>query len=104
MKQKIAQSQSHEDKEEKEGLAIWDCGSPLYDSYELVSLTNFIERHLMILPSLGGSRRLITAFSRRHDVESRRTAKGPSTLFGAKKTKSRIFGFCNKISFWRKKD
>ncbi|KAF3684201.1 hypothetical protein FXO37_01445 [Capsicum annuum] len=29
---------------------IWDCGSPLYDSYELVSLVNLIERNMMILP------------------------------------------------------
>nr|DAD19153.1 TPA_asm: hypothetical protein HUJ06_020616 [Nelumbo nucifera] len=35
---------------EREGLAIWDCGSPLYDSFELASLTHLIERHLMILP------------------------------------------------------
>uniref|UniRef100_M1AWS0 Uncharacterized protein n=1 Tax=Solanum tuberosum TaxID=4113 RepID=M1AWS0_SOLTU len=29
---------------------IWDCGSPLYDSYELVSLVHLIERNTMILP------------------------------------------------------
>ncbi|PIN23617.1 hypothetical protein CDL12_03648 [Handroanthus impetiginosus] len=30
----------------------WDCGSPLYDAYELVSITNIIERHMMTtLPS-----------------------------------------------------
>ncbi|KAL4383161.1 hypothetical protein GQ457_15G019690 [Hibiscus cannabinus] len=39
-------------------LDIWDCGSPLYDSYELVSLSHQIERHLMKLPSLGGSNRM----------------------------------------------
>uniref|UniRef100_A0A7C8YNH5 Uncharacterized protein n=1 Tax=Opuntia streptacantha TaxID=393608 RepID=A0A7C8YNH5_OPUST len=37
---------------------VWDCGSPLYDSYELATLTHLIERHLMALPnSLGGSKR-----------------------------------------------
>nr|DAD29572.1 TPA_asm: hypothetical protein HUJ06_031040 [Nelumbo nucifera] len=36
---------------EREGLAIWDCGSLLYDSFELASLTHLIERNLMILPS-----------------------------------------------------
>lgn len=47
--------------EEEEGgggganVIIWDCGSPLYDSYELVSLCYLIERHMMSLPSLGGS-------------------------------------------------
>ncbi|KAK4266962.1 hypothetical protein QN277_023817 [Acacia crassicarpa] len=30
--------------------SIWDCGSPLYDSYELVSVTHLIERHWMIFP------------------------------------------------------
>ncbi|KAG7629331.1 hypothetical protein AtNW77_Chr3g0218521 [Arabidopsis thaliana] len=34
---------------------LWDCGSPLYDSYELVSLTHIIERHFMSLPSLAGA-------------------------------------------------
>lgn len=34
---------------------LWDCGSPLYDSYELVSLTHIIERHFMSLPSLSGA-------------------------------------------------
>lgn len=31
-------------------MGIWDCGSPLYDSYELVSVTHIIDRHLMSLP------------------------------------------------------
>lgn len=34
---------------------LWDCGSPLYDSYELVSLTHIIERHFMSIPSLAGA-------------------------------------------------
>ncbi|KAM2383292.1 hypothetical protein COP2_042053 [Malus domestica] len=46
-----------------EELGVWDCGSPLYDSYELVSVSHLIERHLMALPySLGGSRRFIANF------------------------------------------
>lgn len=51
------------DEEERESekvmIKVWDCGSPLYDSYELAALTHLIERHLMALPeSLGGSKRL----------------------------------------------
>ncbi|GMJ00943.1 hypothetical protein HRI_003763500 [Hibiscus trionum] len=46
-----------ESEEAGAALDIWDCGSPLYDSYELVSLSHKIERHLMTLPSLGGSNR-----------------------------------------------
>ena len=47
---------SKEDGDEKEAGAfpIWDCGSPLYDSYELVSLAYTIERHMMVWPHLGG--------------------------------------------------
>ncbi|KAK2650111.1 hypothetical protein Ddye_017600 [Dipteronia dyeriana] len=45
-----------EEIEEIEEVAIWDCGSPLYDSYELVSLSHVIERHLLTLPTLGGSK------------------------------------------------
>ncbi|KAL2524964.1 Uncharacterized protein Adt_10018 [Abeliophyllum distichum] len=41
------------DKEEQEEAAgsMWDCGSPLYDAYELVSFAHFIDRHTMVLPS-----------------------------------------------------
>ncbi|OMP08589.1 hypothetical protein COLO4_06320 [Corchorus olitorius] len=53
-----------EQHEEAAAFAIWDCGSPLYDSYELASLSHLIERHLMKLPpSLGGSKRLTARFS-----------------------------------------
>ncbi|KAJ6723058.1 hypothetical protein OIU74_007611 [Salix koriyanagi] len=47
-----------EQKQEEKTLAIWDLGSPLYDSYEVVALTHLIERQLMTLPFLGGSERL----------------------------------------------
>ncbi|GMH00438.1 hypothetical protein Nepgr_002277 [Nepenthes gracilis] len=40
-----------------ETMRIWDCGSPLYDLHELVSVSFLVERHLMAVPSLGGSRR-----------------------------------------------
>ncbi|KAK4593874.1 hypothetical protein RGQ29_017810 [Quercus rubra] len=39
--------------DEEEEKEIWDCGSPLYDSYELASLSHIIDRHLMALPHLG---------------------------------------------------
>lgn len=47
---------SHDSNEIVESdMKIWDCGSPLYDSYELASVSQLIERHLMFLPSsLGG--------------------------------------------------
>jgi hypothetical protein len=36
--------------EEERVLATWDCGSPLYDSFELASLHHVLESHLMVLP------------------------------------------------------
>lgn len=41
------------EEEVRDGANEWDliCGSPLYDAYELVSLANIIERHMMALPS-----------------------------------------------------
>jgi len=40
-------------KEEGLVLATWDCGSPLYDSFELASLHRVLESHLMVLPFPG---------------------------------------------------
>ncbi|ONK79139.1 uncharacterized protein A4U43_C01F3330 [Asparagus officinalis] len=39
-----------EEEEEHHNMSIWDCGSPLYDSFELASLCHHLDRHLMILP------------------------------------------------------
>ncbi|MBA0560048.1 hypothetical protein Golob_016974 [Gossypium lobatum] len=44
-------------------FATWDCGSRLYDSYELVSLSHVIDRHLMELPYSDGSKRPMTGIS-----------------------------------------
>ncbi|KAJ1284589.1 hypothetical protein BS78_03G216400 [Paspalum vaginatum] len=38
------------EEEEELVLATWDCGSPLYDSFELASLHHVLESHLMVLP------------------------------------------------------
>ncbi|KAG8391921.1 hypothetical protein BUALT_Bualt01G0237200 [Buddleja alternifolia] len=51
--------------DEEEALKIWDCGSPLYDSYELVALSHVVERHFMVLPYLSGSRKVA---DHRHEV------------------------------------
>lgn len=37
--------------EKRFGEKVWDCGSPLYDAYELVWLANIIERNMMPGPS-----------------------------------------------------
>lgn len=40
----------------RKGKVVWDCGSPLYDSYELAELTNIIERHTTISLPVSPSR------------------------------------------------
>jgi len=41
-------------KEEQEAINVWDCGSPLYDSYEIASLGHLIDRHSLALSSACG--------------------------------------------------
>uniref|UniRef100_A0A803M4W6 Uncharacterized protein n=1 Tax=Chenopodium quinoa TaxID=63459 RepID=A0A803M4W6_CHEQI len=58
-------------------MKIWDCGSPLYDSYELASVTQLIERQLMFLPSsLGGSKRRLKLHHENHIHAPPSTSKG----------------------------
>ncbi|KAL3517263.1 hypothetical protein ACH5RR_024165 [Cinchona calisaya] len=95
MKQSQAPISHHDErKKEKEDdhdqstiPRIWDCGSPLYDSYELVSLSHLIDRHIMILPSLSGSRqeRMISSrFSHapadHEEAPASKKARGSSVL------------------------
>ncbi|CAI9101159.1 OLC1v1038418C1 [Oldenlandia corymbosa var. corymbosa] len=44
------------EKEKRSSNEVWDCGSPLYDSYELACLSHVIDRHMMMLPSLAASK------------------------------------------------
>ncbi|KAL0373780.1 UNVERIFIED_CONTAM: hypothetical protein Sradi_3293700 [Sesamum radiatum] len=53
---RIQESHDRKEADDEEALKIWDCGSPLYDSYELVAVSNVIERHLMELPYLNRNR------------------------------------------------
>ncbi|KAJ4728154.1 ATP-dependent DNA helicase mph1 [Melia azedarach] len=62
-------TEKSEAKENELGVSVWDCGSPLYDSYELVSVNHLIERHLMAIPSLGGSKRIASKFYYDRDVQ-----------------------------------
>ncbi|XP_020099107.1 uncharacterized protein LOC109717647 [Ananas comosus] len=49
MEPKVGEEEEEEGK--KEGrLCVWDCGSPLYDAFELVSVSHLIDRHVMALP------------------------------------------------------
>ncbi|KAK8611971.1 hypothetical protein V6N13_132005 [Hibiscus sabdariffa] len=81
--------------EEEAKFAIWDCGSPLYDSYELVSLSHLIERHLMKLPYLGSSKRLTstrTRFSYLPDAIPATVADTPTRYARAKDSSSPLSG------------
>lgn len=74
------------EEEEQTGFGIWDCGSPLYDSHELASLSHVIERHMMVLPSLEGSKQIKTQF---YDLEDSRSSK----IHGGSSMVSRLIGF-----------
>jgi len=92
-------SEGKENEEEEGGdrdLAIWDCGSPLYDSHELVSLSHIIDRHLMAVPHVGGSKRLIPRFHRANNVvtpmvsnPSRGNSKGSAMVVSVKEFDAR---------------
>lgn len=83
-----------EDQEEK-AMPIWDCGSPLYDSYELVSLDHIIDRHLMAFPSSHeSSMSIITRFTHHdmvpHKVDSTEKSKGSFVVTSLSKFKVKI--------------
>lgn len=55
MHKREGSSEGTEEKDEGIAMKVWDCGSPLYDSYELASLGHVIDRHVLVLPVLSGS-------------------------------------------------
>lgn len=66
---------------ESGAFPIWDCGSPLYDSHELVSLAYTIERHMIMWPCLGGPKPIITSLSDPQRASStRRVTRGSSMV------------------------
>ncbi|KAK7275333.1 hypothetical protein RIF29_16446 [Crotalaria pallida] len=61
---KTASKKFEDEKEQVVGaFPIWDCGSPLYDSNELVSISDKIERHMNVWPYFGGPKQVITKLS-----------------------------------------
>ncbi|CAL0315359.1 unnamed protein product [Lupinus luteus] len=76
-------------------FSIWDCGSPLYDSHELVSLSHMVERHMMVWPYLGGSKEIITQHSDPHEVmisNPTKNTRGSSKLTGLSEFLEKIIG------------
>ncbi|XP_043697203.1 uncharacterized protein LOC122647984 [Telopea speciosissima] len=60
--------EDEEEEEEEKGkgkvpLNVWDCGSPLYDSYELAALSHLIDRNMMVWPSICRSGKSSSRFS-----------------------------------------
>jgi hypothetical protein len=79
MSSSIGSKDSLEGKDTRAIFPIWDCGSPLYDSCELVTFSHIIERHMMECPYLGGSKQIITKFSDLDEMMiSNGNAKGSS--------------------------
>ncbi|KAK4728845.1 hypothetical protein R3W88_021833 [Solanum pinnatisectum] len=75
---------------------IWDCGSPLYDSYELVSLVHLIERNTMILP-VKESEPEIDVVKMRRCYSSKEGEKINSDGNKVRKLKRGFYSFCYSI-------
>ncbi|CAK8560714.1 unnamed protein product [Lathyrus sativus] len=79
-------------------FAIWDCGSPLYDSCELVTLSHIVERQMMEWPYLGGSKQIIPKVFDLDEVKiSSGNAKSSSKWIN-------LSDFFEKISWKRKRN
>ncbi|OEL13926.1 hypothetical protein BAE44_0025055 [Dichanthelium oligosanthes] len=46
----MAVERGEEEKQPPPALSPWDCGSPLYDAFELASVYRVLDTHLMALP------------------------------------------------------
>jgi hypothetical protein len=76
---------------------IWDCGSPLYDSFELASLSNSLERHLMALPFTENPPKIYEGFDENSEEKKVQIAKVK------KRNKLRLLrAVLNALAFWKK--
>ncbi|KAL2233813.1 uncharacterized protein LOC105174412 [Sesamum indicum] len=80
--------ESHDEK----AINVWDCGSPLYDSYELVAVSHVVERHLMVLPYLSGSRNAATN-ELSHSDDQKPARDGEATTATSSAGKSSVLSF-----------
>lgn len=91
-----------ERRKEEEGAetSIWDCGSPLYDSFEVASLMHELDRKLMLLPFSWGSGKLTArATLDKQNDEQRMKMK----IMKKKKTRKSGLQLIDKaMAFWRK--
>ena len=92
----------------------WDCGSPLYDSFEVASVGHLIERHALALVSPGGSMRFpetVSKASGERSGEKMEVEVGTlSKVLGMWKRKGKksqrvkggFYGFCISVGLWKK--
>lgn len=94
-----------DDHDHNNDRVVWDCGSPLYDSYELVSLTHIIERHFMYLPSLSGARKVCS--SRTPSDLSDKAHRAASTVVdlccSSDSTTGKLLGGVFGMKWWKNK-
>nr|XP_010924829.1 uncharacterized protein LOC105047559 [Elaeis guineensis] len=107
MKEPPRRAEETEKKGEREdAVPIWDCGSPLYDSFELASLCHLLDRHQMTLPFSKESVRFSGRFCDEPDEmlgEQRMVAGRRGTKEKAKKrSKGGLRSMFTAIAFWRR--
>jgi hypothetical protein len=63
-------------------VPVWDCGSHLYDSYELVSFSHLLDRHVVLVPFLKNSTRQLegTRFCEADEAARCRQKKNKATV------------------------
>ncbi|KAK9743132.1 hypothetical protein RND81_03G219500 [Saponaria officinalis] len=85
--------------ESDKSLKIWDCGSPLYDSYELACVSHLIERHLMKHPCIGGGSKRFKMYQHQSMVHGSTTTTTSKTL----ESRSKFSRCMGNFMFGRKK-
>lgn len=85
---------NQEEEDDGKSMKIWDCGSPLYDAYELVALSHVVERNCMILPYLSGSR---------NDLPDTAVSSSASSVETTSE-RSSVLGFFSRKVWKRKRD
>lgn len=96
-----------EEKEEEAASAatIWDCGSPLYDSYELASVGHILERHTMAFPfycgDSGGEDLMTKIKTKGSSLRKEKESNGGQKW---KKLRTGCYSFLGTFWFCRKRD
>ncbi|RWW05100.1 hypothetical protein GW17_00031642 [Ensete ventricosum] len=77
---------------------VWDCGSPLYDSFELASFSHVLDRHTMVLPTeLQGMRMTMVVWRENNESKKKKTTKKAKKMI-----RRGLRAIYSRIAFWRK--